>query len=234
LDPLIRVRGLRFAYPDGTEALRGIDFDLMPGENVVLLGANGSGKTSFLLHLNGLLDGEGEIHVCAMPLNADTKNQIRARIGMVFQDADEQLFMSTVLEDVSYGPLQQGKSREEAGRAALAALEQTGMSAAGSRAPYHLSAGEKQRVALAGVLAMQPEILVLDEPTTSLDPPGQRELLRLLQGLPQAKIITTHDIVFAKALATRAVFFEHGLIVDSGSVDELVRRRNWTSLNHTL
>jgi cobalt/nickel transport system ATP-binding protein len=234
LDPLIRVRGLRFAYPDGTEALRGIDFDLMPGENVVLLGANGSGKTSFLLHLNGLLEGEGEIHVCAMPLNADTKNQIRARIGMVFQDADEQLFMSTVLEDVSYGPLQQGKSREEAGRAALAALEQTGMSAAGSRAPYHLSAGEKQRVALAGVLAMQPEILVLDEPTTSLDPPGQRELLRLLQGLPQAKIITTHDTAFAKALASRAVFFEQGLIVDSGSVDELVRRRNWTSSNHTL
>ena len=146
---------------------------------------------------------------------------------MVFQDSDEQLFMPTVLEDVAFGPLNLGMSRVDSLVKATWALREVGMDHALDRAPYHLSAGEKKRVALAGVLAMSPEILVLDEPTTFLDPPGQRSLVELLQRLPQAKLIATHDVPFAMALATRAVFFEKGKVVADGPVEEIVRRFDW-------
>jgi cobalt/nickel transport system ATP-binding protein len=225
--PLIEVRGLRYRYPDGTEALRGVDFRLDPGETVILLGANGSGKTTFVLHLNGLLEGDGEIAVCGMRVEKENLREIRRRVGLVFQDADEQLFLSTVLEDVAFGPMNMGGTAEEAGAVARAALARVGMEAAAGKAPYHLSAGEKRRVALAGVLVMRPEVLVLDEPTTSLDPPGQRELLDLLAGLPESKVITTHDTGFARALGTRAVFFERGRITAEGSVEEVIERFAW-------
>ncbi len=227
MPPLIEVRNLRYRYPDGTEALRGIDFHLDPGETVALLGANGSGKTTFVLHLLGLLDGEGDVRVCGMPVVKQHLREIRARLGVVFQDADEQLFMPTVIEDVTFGPLNLGLPEEEAIRRAKEALERVGMPGAHAKAPYHLSAGEKRRVALAGVLAMDPEILVLDEPTTFLDPPGQRELYLLLQRLPQAKLLVTHNIRFALALAGRAVFFEHGRVGCEGPVAEVVRRHQW-------
>jgi len=230
MDPLIEVRNLRFRYEDGTVALDGIDFRLHPAETVALLGANGSGKTTFALHLNGLLAGSGEIRVCGLPVEKKNFPQVRSRIGLLFQDPDEQLFMPTVLEDVAFGPLNHGLDPRLALEEARAALERVGMSAAAARAPYHLSAGEKRRVALAGVLAMRPEILVLDEPTTYLDPPGQRDLLDLLRGLPQAKILITHDTAFAQALATRAVFFEKGRIVAEGSVGELAAQFTWRVL----
>jgi len=152
---------------------------------------------------------------------------VRSKIGMVFQDSDEQLFMPTVLEDVTFGPLNLGSTPHEAIHMAEAALEQVGMQHAARKAPYHLSAGEKKRVALAGVLAMNPEILVLDEPNTFLDPPGQSNLVHLLKTLPQAKLIITHDTHFAAALATRAVFFQKGKLVAEGSVDEIIQRFNW-------
>ena len=227
LEPVIDARGLRYRYDDGTLALDGIDFRLGPGETVALLGPNGSGKTTFVLMLNGLLAGEGEISVCGMRLERRTQTAVRRKIGMVFQDSDEQLFMPTVLEDVAFGLLNQGAGRERAIEAALRALEQVGMRDAGHKAPYHLSAGEKRRVALAGVLVMSPEILILDEPTTYLDPPGQRELIHLLKGLPQAKILVTHDSSFAGALAQRAVFFVKGRLVGEGPVDEIVHRFSW-------
>ncbi|MBM3811639.1 MAG: ABC transporter ATP-binding protein [Acidimicrobiia bacterium] len=230
MDPLIRVSGLRFRYPDGTEALKGVDFELFPGETVILLGANGSGKTTFALHLNGLLEGEGQIRVCGLPMDKISLPEIRRRVGMVFQDADEQLFMPTVMEDVTYGPLNLGVEPAEAMRLAREALEQTGMSAAHAKAPYHLSAGEKRRVAIAGVLAMRPDILILDEPTTSLDPPGQRDLVDLLTALPQSKIVTTHDIAFARAIGTRAVFFEKGSIAALGTVGDIASRFGWEPL----
>ncbi|MGH9559431.1 MAG: energy-coupling factor ABC transporter ATP-binding protein [Bryobacteraceae bacterium] len=223
----IEVRGLRYRYPDGTQALDGVDFHLEAGECVALLGANGSGKTTFVLHLNGLLQGEGSIEVCGISVNKKSFAQIRGKIGLVFQDADEQLFMPTVIEDVAFGPLNLGFAREEAAARAIKALEATGMSGAIHKSPYHLSAGEKRRVALAGVLAMQPEILILDEPTTSLDPPGQRELTRLLRELPQSKLLVTHDVAFARALAHRAVFFERGRVAGEGTVDQMVERFNW-------
>jgi cobalt/nickel transport system ATP-binding protein len=224
---VIKVRGLRYRYPDGTEALDGIDFQLETGECVALLGANGSGKTTFVLHLNGLLQGEGSVEVCGMPVKTDTLAKIRRKVGLVFQDSEEQLFMPTVLEDVAFGPMNLGLSSNEAIARAGKALEQVSMSAAMDKAPYHLSAGEKRRVALAGVLAMEPEVLVLDEPTTSLDPPGRRDLIRLLGALPQAKVLVTHDVGFAKALAGRAVFFEKGRVAGEGSVEEIARRFDW-------
>jgi cobalt/nickel transport system ATP-binding protein len=147
---------------------------------------------------------------------------------LVFQDSDEQLFMPTVLEDVAFGPANLGMPPAKAAACARAALERVGMGEATHKAPYHLSSGEKRRVALAGVLAMNPEVLVLDEPTTSLDPPGQRELTRLLRELPQAKILVTHDVEFARALATRAVFFEKGRVAGEGTVDQIVGRFGWS------
>ena len=226
---VIKVRGLRYRYPDGTQALDGVDFDIEAGECVALFGANGSGKTTFVLHLNGLLDGEGSVEVCGMPVQKNNLQQVRTKLGLVFQDADEQLFMPTVLEDVAFGPLNLGLAPEEAVARAKKALEQVGMSGAIHKAPYHLSSGEKRRVALAGVLVMEPEALALDEPTTSLDPPGRRDLVRLLRGLPQAKLLVTHDVEFAQALATRAVFFEHGRVKGEGPVSEVVRNFNWSS-----
>lgn len=226
---VIQVRGLRYTYPDGTQALDGVDFDLEAGESVAVFGANGSGKTTFALHLNGLLAGEGAVEVCGLPVGAGTLEQVRTRVGMVFQDPDEQLFMPTVLEDVSFGPLNLGLEPEAARARARAELERVGMAHALAKAPYHLSAGEKRRVAIAGVLAMAPEILVLDEPTTFLDPPAQRDLADLLRTLPQARLIVTHDAAFACAVATRAVFFERGRIAGQGPVREIMERFEWRS-----
>lgn len=227
MPPLIEVRNLKFRYDDGTLALNGVDFRLETGETVALLGANGSGKTTFVMHLNGLLRGEGSVQVCGLPVEKRNIPAIRNKIGLVFQDSESQLFMPTVLEDVAFGLLNRGLSAAEATDRARAALDTVGMAAAARRAPYHLSAGEKKRVAIAGILAMDPEILVLDEPTTFLDPPGQRALADLLAQLPQAKILVTHDIPFAHAMCNRAVFFQNGAIAAAGTVEEIVARFGW-------
>lgn len=226
-EPLIEVVDLRFRYEDGTAALNGVNFRLFASETVALLGPNGSGKTTFLLHLNGLLQGEGEVRVCGLKVEKKNLAAIRRKVGLLFQDPDEQLFMPSVLEDVAFGPLSAGVPPEEALRRARQALAQVGMAGACDRAPYHLSAGEKRRVALAGVLVAEPEVLILDEPTTYLDPPGQRDLVALLRRLPQAKLIATHDANLARALAQRAVFFERGRIVADGPVEELIARFGW-------
>ena len=220
MSPIITVRDLRYRYPDGTQALDGVDFHLNAGECVAVFGANGSGKTTFILHLMGLLKGEGSVG-------------IHGQAGLVFQDPDEQLFMPTVLDDVVFGPLNQGLTPEAAHTRARHVLDRVGMAHALGRAPYHLSAGEKRRVAIAGVLAMEPEILILDEPTTFLDPPAQRDLVTLLRELPQAKLLVTHDTGFAQALATRAVFFAHGKIAGVGPVDEIIRRFSWQVHEHS-
>jgi len=224
---VLEVRDLHYRYEDGTPALDGVDFDLNTGETVALLGANGSGKTTFVLHLNGLLEGDGRIQVCGLELNRRNLPVIRRKLGLVFQDSDSQLFMPTVIEDVAFAPLNFGRSPAEAREIARDALKRVGMEYAIDRAPFHLSAGEKKRVAIAGILAMDPEILVLDEPTTYLDPIGQRDLIQLLNGLPQAKILVTHDLEFAAELASRAVFFQKGRAVATGSVPAIVDRFQW-------
>jgi cobalt/nickel transport system ATP-binding protein len=230
--PVIAVRNLRYRYEDGTDALNGVDFQLLPGESVALLGANGSGKTTFVMHLNGLLGAErsgdrGSVEVCGMPVNKANLAAVRRKIGMVFQDSESQLFMPTVLEDVAFGPLNLGLSPTAAADRARAELERVGMAGAAARAPYHLSAGEKKRVAIAGILAMDPEILVLDEPTTFLDPPGQRALADLLRNLPQAKILVTHDALFAGSICSRAVFFQNGAIQAGGAITDIVHQFAW-------
>jgi len=225
---IVEVEDLHFQYEDGTKALDGVTFQLNAGETVAVLGANGSGKTTFVLHLNGLLRGRGKVRICGIEMAKDTFSAIRSKIGIVFQDSDEQLFMPTVLEDVTFGPLNLGIPTEQAIEKAKETLRKVGMEHAWDKAPYHLSAGEKRRVALAGVLAMDPEILVLDEPTIFLDPPAQRNLLQLLRNLTQAKLSVTHDLTFAASLAVRAVFFEKGKLVGDGPIDEIVRKFDWS------
>jgi cobalt/nickel transport system ATP-binding protein len=227
-EKLIDIGGLRYSYEDGTVALAGVDFTLVRGETVILFGANGSGKTTFLLHLNALLRGQGDVRICGLsPEQATNVREIRRKVGMVFQDADEQLFMPTVLEDIAFAPINQGTPSDRALEEARGLLAQVGLQGREQRVPYHLSSGEKRRAAIAGVLAMRPEILVLDEPTTFLDPPGQKVLIDLLNSLSLAKVIATHDVGFAERVGSRAVFFEQGAIVCSGPVAEVARRYHW-------
>jgi cobalt/nickel transport system ATP-binding protein len=223
----VEVKGLRFEYPDRTRALNGIDFSLGRGETVALLGANGSGKTTFVLHLNGLLQGEGSVEVYGMPVTKENLPRIRRVVGFVFQDSDNQLFMPTVLEDVAFGLLTGGSTPEDAILEAKQALRAVGMEGAIDKAPYHLSAGEKKRVAIAGVLATRPELLILDEPTTFLDPPSRTDLIALLGSLPQAKIVVTHDLELAASLAKRAVFFDKGRITGEGAVHDVIAQFAW-------
>ncbi|MET0683953.1 MAG: ABC transporter ATP-binding protein [Solirubrobacteraceae bacterium] len=194
-------------------ALDGLDLDVARGERVAVIGPNGAGKTTLMLHLNGLLHGTGELRVGGQ--DARTAD-LRARVGLVFQDPDDQLFMPSVLEDVAFGPLNLGATPDEALMRARAALAAVRMGELGSRAPHQLSLGQRRRVAVAGVLAMEPELLVLDEPSASLDPRTRRELLELLDGLGQTMLVVTHDLPFAAQLCERAVVLSAGRIVADG------------------
>jgi cobalt/nickel transport system ATP-binding protein len=227
-DALVDVQALSHTYQDGTLALREVDFRMQAGESVALFGRNGSGKTTFVLHLNGLLlPQKGQVSIGGLQISRSNLPAIRRSVGLVFQDADDQLFMPTVLEDVAFGLRNTGAAETDAAVRAREVLSELGMTEGLDRAPWHLSLGEKRRVALAGVLAMRPALIVLDEPTTFLDPPGRAELAASLNHLPQAKVIVTHDAGFARRTATRAVFFERGRIVGDGSVDEILRRYEW-------
>jgi cobalt/nickel transport system ATP-binding protein len=224
---MVEVRGLRYTYEDGTPALQGIDFDLATGATIALFGANGSGKTTFVHHLNGILRGEGSVVIDGLPVTGKNLREIRRRVGLVFQDSDNQLFMPTVLEDIAFGPLASGAPAPIAADRARAALDRVGLSGKANKAPWHLSAGEKKRAAIAGILATDAKLLVLDEPTTFLDPPGRRGLAELLASLAQTKILVTHDANFAGLLTNEAAFFEVGKIAARGPLDEIVRQFGW-------
>lgn len=224
---MIEVKDLSYEYAESGLVLRGVDYSQRAGESVALLGANGSGKTTFALHLNGILQGRGEVWVCGIRVENATLEQVRRKVGFVFQSAENQLFLPTVLEDVMFGLLNQGVEVDEAKRRAGEMIESMHLGAYAGRNPFHLSAGEKRRAALAGVLVMQPEVLILDEPTTFLDPPGIRDLAVMLNREEMSKLIITHDSQFALATTTRAVFFEKGRIVAEGPTREIMDRFDW-------
>ncbi len=228
--PIVEIHHLNYSHPGGVQALTDINLTVFEGENLVLFGPNGSGKTTLLLQLNGTLLGDGQVTVAGLKVTNEHLPEIRRLVGIVFQEPDEQLFMPTVLEDVMFGPLNLGWQPERAEECARQALASVGIAAELiGRPPFHLSSGEKRRVALAGVLVMEPHLLLLDEPTTWLDPPGRRTLLQLLQTLPQTKIIATHDTAFAAAMSRRAVFLESGRIIADGDVNEVARRFHWSA-----
>ncbi len=222
-DPAVQVRGLRFAYPDGTSALSGLDLTVERGERVALLGPNGAGKTTLALHLNGIHRADtGTISVDGLALDDPNLPEIRRRVGLVFQDADDQLFMPTVREDVAFGPANLGLQGEELATRVDEAFAAVRAGDVAERAPHHLSGGERRRVALATVLAMHPDVLVLDEPTSGLDPAGRRELVEVLRGLTVTQLAITHDLPFALELCERAVIIDRGRVVADGATDELL------------
>jgi cobalt/nickel transport system ATP-binding protein len=218
----VRARGLRFGYPGGPPVLDGLDLEVAHGERVAVLGPNGAGKTTLMLHLNGLLRGTGELEVAGLLVEPRTLPALRARVGLVFQDPDDQLFMPTVEEDVAFGPLNAGLDPAEVDARVRWALATVRMGAAAERAPHQLSMGERRRVAIAGVLAMDPQLLVLDEPSANLDPRARRELLDLLAALDRTLLVVTHDLPFAAELCERAVILSRGRIVADGPCSALL------------
>ena len=219
----IDVRGLMFSYPDGREALRGVDVHIHSGERVALLGPNGAGKTTLALHLNGIHRAEsGSVNVGDLLLHDDNLQEIRRRVGLVFQDPHDQLFMPTVAEDVAFGPANLGLSGDELTGRVAEALAAVNASDSASRAPHHLSGGERRRVAIATVLAMRPEIVVLDEPGSGLDPAGRRELITTLQSLEITQLLITHDLPLALELCPRSIIMDAGLVVADGATSNLL------------
>ena len=219
---VIEARGLRFRYPNGVAGLDGVDLSVGHGERVAVLGPNGAGKTTLMLHLNGLLRGAGELEVAGLEVRADTLPALRARVGLVFQDPDDQLFMPTVADDVGFGPRNLGHTDADVTLLTAQALRAVRMEHAAGRAPHQLSMGERRRVAIAGVLAMDPRLLVLDEPSANLDPRARRELLDLLAGLDRTLLVVTHDLPFAAELCERAVILSAGRIVADGPCPDIL------------
>jgi cobalt/nickel transport system ATP-binding protein len=221
--PSLLVDDVAFAYPDGHQALFGVDLRIDRGERVALLGPNGAGKTTLVLHLNGILRaGRGRVTVGGLPVDKPALREIRRRVGIVFQDPDDQLFMPTVGEDVAFGPRNLGLSEAEVAVRVAEALEQVGMTGYADRPPHHLSFGQRRRVAVATVLSMHPEILVLDEPSSNLDPAGRRELAEVLQALPVTLLMVTHDLPYALQLCPRSVVLDRGVVVADGPTRELL------------
>jgi cobalt/nickel transport system ATP-binding protein len=222
----LEINQLSHCYHDGTQALRNVSFSLEAGECVGLLGPNGSGKSTLLLHLNGILPEKnrapGAVKVLGRPMTPENLANIRRQVGLVFQDPDDQLFCPTVLEDVAFGPHQLGLAEAEIAERVQTALARVGLTGFGHRATHHLSHGEKRRVCLAGVLACAPAILVLDEPTSDLDPRGRREFKALLRQIPATKLIATRDLELVVELCSRVIVLDRGEVVADGRTHELL------------
>ena len=226
MSPALEVRDLQFRYGDGTPALRGVSFAIAEGECVGLIGPNGAGKSTLLLHLNGLLpetwDAPGAVFVAGRPVGKETLPEVRRQVGLLFQDPNDQLFCPTVFEDVAFGPQQLGLDEAQVRERVRLSLARAGIAGFEPRAPHHLSVGEKRRVCLAGVLACDPALLVLDEPTSSLDPRGRRELKELLRQIPITKLVATHDLELVVELCSRVIVLDAGSIVAEGKTLEVL------------
>jgi cobalt/nickel transport system ATP-binding protein len=220
---IVEVRDLSFTYPDGTEALKGVSFRIEHGGAVALVGANGAGKSTLLLHLNGYLPTmRGAVRIGDTLLTRETAALARRAVGMVFQDPDDQLFMPTVAEDVAFGPLNAGLTPDEIERLVSSALERVGMTHVRERPPYRLSAGEKRAVAIATVLAMTPDILVMDEPSSNLDPRARRRLIELLLSFEHTRIIATHDLELVVEVCSRVIVLDGGKVVADGPARDIL------------
>ncbi len=219
----IEVTNLSFSYPDGHVALTDVSLSIKPGEKVALVGPNGAGKSTLILHLNGILSGQaGNVQVCGLKADKENLGRLRAMVGLVFQSPDDQLFSPTVFDDVAFGPLYQGLPLDEVQTRVEAALKAVQMQDYLQRVSHHLSAGEKKRIAIATVLSMRPEVLVLDEPTAGLDPRSRRSLITLLGELPMTMLVSSHDMLMVSELFPRMVIMNEGHIVADGLTDELM------------
>ncbi|HEY9075675.1 MAG TPA: ABC transporter ATP-binding protein [Anaerolineaceae bacterium] len=221
-NPIIEIQNLRFQYPDGKVALEELTLTIFTGEKVALVGPNGAGKSTLILHLNGIFQGKGSIRVKGVDITSKTLEKVRSMVGLVFQNPDDQLFSPTVYEDVAYGPVYMGLPKAEVHARVTAALNAVHMQGFEQNVPFHLSGGEKKRVAIATVLSMQPEILVFDEPTAGLDPRSRREFIELLEELPQTMLIATHDLDLVQRMTNRVVVIDRGKIVADGSPEQIL------------
>jgi cobalt/nickel transport system ATP-binding protein len=222
-NPSIVVDQLRFTYPDGRVALDGVTFSIEQGERVAVLGPNGAGKTTLMLHLNGIhWPSSGAVSIGGLPLTKPNLQELRRRVGIVFQDPDDQLFMPTVGQDVAFGPSNLGLRGDDLDERVSEALDAVGMSEHRDRAPHHLSFGERRRVALATVLAMRPEVLVLDEPSSNLDPASRRELAEILDALAVTLLLVTHDLPYALQLCPRSLVLDNGCIAMDAPTRQLL------------
>jgi len=219
---IIQVEDLHFSYPDGHAALKGISINLCQGDKVAIVGPNGAGKSTLMLHLNGILEGEGNISIGGMNLSKKNMPIIRAMVGMVFQNPDDQLFSPTVFEDVAFGPLHMGLPEEKVHKRVDEALEIVHMNEFGHRLSHHLSLGQKKRIAIASVLSMKPQVLVLDEPSAGLDPRARRSLINFLREMPITMLVSTHDLRMVQELFPRTIIMDDGTIVMDGPTAELL------------
>ncbi len=218
----IEIKNLNFSYPDGTVALSDISLSIEPGEKVALVGPNGAGKSTLILHLNGILSGQGYVRVCSLEVVKENLGRVRSCVGLVFQSPEDQLFSPTVFDDVAYGPLYQGLPPGEVQQRVDQALEAVHMIGYKKRVSHHLSMGEKKRIAIATVLSMQPEVLVLDEPTGGLDPRSRRALIHLLQELPLTMLVSTHDMHLVHEIFPRMIILDEGRVVADGPTHTLM------------
>ncbi len=216
------VENLSFSYPDGQMALRDVSLRIGYGEKVALVGPNGAGKSTLILHLNGILSGQGQVHVAGLSVTRSNLPTVRAKVGLVFQNPDDQLFSPTVFEDVAFGPLHMGLPEDEVRIRVGRALRQVGMSHYAERLSHHLSVGEKKRISIATVLSMEPEILILDEPSAGLDPRARRGLMTLLRDVPLTMLVSTHDMLMVRELFPRMVIMDEGRIVADGPTEWLM------------
>jgi cobalt/nickel transport system ATP-binding protein len=225
-DRVIEIDHLSYDYPDGTPALREIDLEIFRGESIAILGPNGAGKSTLLYHFNGTFIGKGRVVVLGLPLVKENLKEIRRRVGLVFQNPDDQLFCPTVYDDVAFGPLNMGLEERDIRKRVERALGMVGLPGFERRSAHHLSEGEKKRVALATVLAMDSEILALDEPTDNLDPAGSQALIERIRQIGQTKIIITHHLALAMDLCDRAVFLQAGRKIEDLPMERLLQNRD--------
>lgn len=224
---IIRVRNLDYIYPDGTKALKGMDLDIFKGESVGLIGPNGAGKSTLLLHLNGIIKGRpGSVEVLGMKVEEKNLINIRQKVAIVFQQPEDQLFMPTVFDDVAFGPINAGYSKERVKGKVKEALKGVRMEDYEKRCSHHLSFGEKKRISLATVLSMEPEILILDEPTSNLDPRARRHLIKLLKNLNLTKIVAGHDLELILDICPRVILLDEGKIVANGGAKKILKDKS--------